>query len=224
MKTNIGLIIIMLGICSISMGMPMSVSSENEEVIIMYNKAGHNETKNISSMNEDEINDLPIGIFKKLLSLAKKTLNCPRANNIDDEQEIKRPKEEVVLKTVKTPSSMAKKNLEVLDQQIKQYEESFLGSGLSFNTINNGYTSLKKKKGSDFFERFDDTLRALYDMAQDQHVCIDLAVLYKEKANISEEPGDYMKAAFWFRMLHATGGHSSNLVECEDMLSKAGLL
>lgn len=103
------------------------------------------------------------------------------------------------------------------------YEQIFIGS-TDTSKITSGYQALKANLNDpSFIKKLDKNLLALFVESKNTNVCRMLAENYKEQANSSSFPDDYIKAAFWFRMLYVSGAHSSYLDEYNSIVEKSGL-
>jgi len=127
-------------------------------------------------------------------------------------------------------SSEVQRNREIekfssLRSSITSDESLFLvGTEVDLTFLHKGYSKLANISSEDVaLTKFDDNLRAIYVNSSNTNLCRKLAETYKALALSSEQKEDFIKAAFWFRMLYATGEHSSYLQEYEDMCYKAGL-
>ena len=112
-----------------------------------------------------------------------------------------------------------------LRASIASNESEFLiGTEKDSAFLQRGYSRLADISSDDeALAKFDDNLRAVYVHSSNANLCRELAETCKELALSSEQKEDFIKAAFWFRMLYAAGEHSSYLQEYENMCYKAGL-
>jgi hypothetical protein len=123
-----------------------------------------------------------------------------------------------------------KKSTDLLDQCRKlrdaiTLDESLFLDGTEKNIafLKAGYSKLTTYSDETAIKKLDENLCAMYAKSKNPNVCRKLAENYKELAISSENKDDFIKAAFWFRALYASGEHSSYLDEYNDMRLKAGL-
>lgn len=111
-----------------------------------------------------------------------------------------------------------------LSSSIASAEAEFL-SGINKESefLDAGYKKLHDivLSNTDVPKKFDSCLITIYASSPDTSFFRKLAEGYKELALSSEMADNFIKAAFWFRLLYASGEHSSYLEEYEDMCSKA---
>ncbi len=112
---------------------------------------------------------------------------------------------------------------EYLLTEIEKIEKSFLGSE-DISMLAEGYKFLMSNlNDSELMKKLDNNLLIIYTNAKNICLCRTLAEMYKEKAASSSLVFDYIKAAFWFRMMYVSGAHSSSLEEYEVLTLKSGL-
>lgn len=99
-------------------------------------------------------------------------------------------------------------------------EAQFLeGTGKDSNYLTDCYSKFQTITDNDV-SKFDSILCALYSKSEGNDRCRHLAEGYKNLANTTEEADDFIKAAFWFRILYVSGEHSSYLDDYQDMILK----
>lgn len=112
---------------------------------------------------------------------------------------------------------------EYLLTEIEKIEKTFLGSE-DTSMLADGYKFLMSHLNDpEFIKKLDGNLLMIYTNAKNVYLCRTLAEMYKEKANLSSLAFDYVKAAFWFRMMYVSGAHSSSLEEYEVLTLRSGL-
>ncbi|EKE00834.1 MAG: hypothetical protein ACD_21C00267G0009 [uncultured bacterium] len=93
--------------------------------------------------------------------------------------------------------------------EIGDLERLFCGGNISIDKLRGYYRQLEERLDrEDFISGLDESLRVINEKAADSGVYLPLAQRYKDKAmSDGASRGDCIKAAFWFRMLHATEAH-----------------
>ena len=108
-----------------------------------------------------------------------------------------------------------------LRSSIASDETQFLnGTEKDWNFLLAGYSKLGSLLNDKALEKLDENLRAVFAASKDTSACRRLAESYKELALSSTQDDDFIRAAFWFRMLYTSGEHSSYLDEYDNMISK----
>lgn len=103
-------------------------------------------------------------------------------------------------------------------------ETQFLsGTGKDLDFLSTGYLKLSDPLDETELGKFDNNLKAMYAKSSNSSLCRNLAESYKELAESLGSRDDFIRAAFWFRMLYASGEHGSYLTEYKSMRLKAGL-
>lgn len=111
-----------------------------------------------------------------------------------------------------------------LRSSIISTETQFLtGTKKGLDFLLAGYSKLSSPLDETALIKLDSNLIAIYANSSNAGLCRNLAETYKELAESSGIKDDFIRAAFWFRMLYASGEHSSYLSEYKNMLLKAGL-
>lgn len=106
---------------------------------------------------------------------------------------------------------------------ITPVEIQFLkGTKKDLDFLEAGYSTLSYPLDEIALKKFDSNLMDIYANSFHPDLCQTLAETYKKLAESLEIRDDFIRAAFWFRMLYTSGEHSS-LSEYENMLSKVGL-
>ena len=201
-SVSYAIVVTILGICKASEGM-----LENSPCISYHSVKGVLEKKLLVDVNENTFRNMSAESLKQVSHLI-------RSYQIFVDQ-----------------SGGSTKKTEDLDQffvlrsSITSDEAEFLvGTKKDSTFLQNGYLKLANISSDDVaLAKFDNNLRAIYLNSSNASLCRKLAETCKELALSSEQKEDFIKAAFWFRMLYAIGAHSSYLQEYKNMCHKAGL-
>ncbi len=195
------IVFLMFGICNISEGTCAYISYH------LHN--GKLEKKNLSDVDVNIFQDMSVDSFKQISHL----LQC-----------YQRFMYQSILESYSPEKSEVTDQYSAFRHSVSADESQFLdGTGKDLDFLNNGYLKLYDKLETTKLEKFDNNLKALYTKSSHNDLCRKLAETYKELALSSENKNDFIKAAFWFRMLYVVGEHSSYLQEYQNMCSKAGL-
>jgi hypothetical protein len=196
-------IIAILGICNASEGM-----FESSSPCISYQSArGTLVKERLVDVNESTFQNMSADSFKQMSYL------------------VQRYQQFVARSTFSLKKADGLAQISSLRSSIISDEFLFLvGTEIDSTFLQKGYSKLANICSDDVaLTKFDDNLRAIYANSSNSNLCRKLAEACKELALSSEQKEDFIKAAFWFRMLYATGEHSSYLQEYENMCYKAGV-
>lgn len=134
--------------------------------------------------------------------------------------------QETVVPKPQSPPPYTDPCLVDLVQHIQQCEQKFLGTP-DITRLTEGYDNLKKNLLNDkhtdstFIKQLDDSLEAIYLESSSNFKCNEIAESYKLLADSSELQSDYIKAAFWFRMLFIVKNNDALLSTYNALLTKA---
>lgn len=107
-----------------------------------------------------------------------------------------------------------------LQSSLTSYESKFLeGTGKDLSFLSECYIKLQTINKEDMPE-FEENLQAMHSNSKTSDICKDLADGYKNLANTTEMPKDFIKAAFWFKMLYLIDANDSYLNDYKNMLIK----